>query len=472
MDDQHSNPLPTFPRPGNAPQKRHVIWPWILVLGVIVLGVIGYITHRQTADAAAAAGGGSRRGGGGAAGGLLMVTPAAAHTGDIGVYINALGIVTPLNTVSVLSRVTGQIVKVNYTEGQMVHAGDSLLEIDPAPFQAAVDQADGQLARDQALLENARLDLERYKEAYASNAIPKQQYDTQVATVDQDEGTVKLDQGNLDNAKVQLAYCHIAAPITGRVGLRLVDAGNVVQAGGTTPLVVITQLQPITVIFNVAEDYLPQIQKPLRAGKTLAADAFDRTQQEKIASGTLETLDNQIDTATGTLKLRALFTNEDETLFPNQFVNIRLQVDMHSNVLLLPNSAIQRNDTGAYVYLLSANQPEATNPMVPVPTAAAGTNRPAGQPATAAMQTITVGVTDGDISEVQGLDEGAQVAGDNFNRLTDGAKVIIRPAGSGAGGGTNSVAGGKGAKSGHRKKSSDQSTNQWSNPPGQKPADQ
>lgn len=469
MDQQRGNSTP-HSQPAGPVRARRRLWPWILIALVVVLAAIAYFNHRQAADASAAGGGGGRRGG---AGGPLMVTPATAHSGDIGVYINALGIVTPLNTVSVLSRVTGQIVKVNYTEGQMVHQGDSLVEIDPAPFQAAMDQAEGQLARDQALLENAELDLERYKEAYASNAIPKQQYDTQVATVDQDNGTVKLDQGNLDNAKVQLAYCHIAAPITGRVGLRLVDAGNIVQAGGSNPLVVITELQPITVIFNVAEDYLPQIQKPLRAGKTLAADAFDRTQQQKIASGTLQTLDNQIDTATGTLKLRAIFTNDDEALFPNQFVNIRLLVDTHSNVTLLPNSAIQRNDSGAFVYLLATNEVDATNQAAAALPNTSATNRPAGQPGTASMQPITVGVTDGDVSEVQGLDDGNQVAGDNFNRLTDGAKIVIRPAAAGgAGEGTNSVAGGKGVKSGHKRKSSGQSTNQWSNASSHPSADQ
>lgn len=468
MDQHRGNPAPSSLPPGSVRTRRRHLWPWIVGALLVVLAAIAYFTHRQTADASAA--GGGRRG---AAGGPLMVTPVTANVGDIGVYINALGIVTPLNTVSVLSRITGQIVKVNYTEGEMVRQGDSLIEIDPAPYQAAVDQAEGQLARDQAMLKDAKLDLERYKEAFASNAIPKQQYDTQVATVDQDQGTVKLDQGNLDNAKVQLAYCHITAPITGRVGLRLVDGGNIVQAGGSNPLVVITELQPITVIFNVAEDYLPQIQKPLRTGKVLAADAFDRTQQQKIASGTLQTLDNQIDTSTGTLKLRAIFTNDDEALFPNQFVNIRLLVETHSNVTLLPNSAIQRNDSGAFVYLLATNQVDATNQTAAALPNTSATNRPAGQPGTASMQPITVGVTDGDISEVQGLDDGNQVAGDNFNRLTDGAKVVIRPpAAAGGAGGTNTVGHVKGSKSGHKKKSADQSGGDGTNKPAEKTADQ
>jgi multidrug efflux system membrane fusion protein len=332
---------------------------------------------------------------------VLQVATAVATNGDISTYVNALGVVTPLNTVSVRSRVDGQLVKVNYQEGQMVRAGDPLAEIDSAPFQAALMQAEGQLARDEALLENARLDLDRYKQAFAKNAIPKQQLDTQVATVHQYEGAVKLDQGQVDNAKVQLAYCHLSAPISGRVGLRLVDAGNIVHATDVNPLVVITELQPITVIFNVAEDYLPQIQRQLRAQKTLAVDAFDRAQSRKLASGTLETLDNQIDTTTGTVKLKAVFPNEDESLFPNQFVNARLLVDTLSNAIVVPSAVIQRNAEGAFVYLLKPEQ-------------------------TVAAQAITVGTTEGAVTAVTGLAPGVVLAADNFNRLTDGAKVAIR----------------------------------------------
>jgi multidrug efflux system membrane fusion protein len=331
----------------------------------------------------------------------LVVATVAVQQGDIGIYVNALGVVTPLNTVSVKSRVDGQFVKVNYQEGQMIRAGDPLVEIDTAPFQAALVQAEGQFARDTALLENAYVDLDRYKEAFAKNAIPKQQLDTQVATVHQYEGTVELDQGQLDNAKVQLAYCHIAAPISGRVGLRLVDGGNIVHATDTNPLLVITQLQPITVIFNVAEDYLPQIQQQLRAGKMLAVDAFDRAQTKQIATGTLQTLDNQIDTTTGTVKLKAIFTNENESLFPNQFVNARLLVDTLRNTTLVPNMAIQRNAESAFVYLLKPDQ-------------------------TVAVQTIAVGTTDGNASAVEEIEPGAVVAADNFTRLTDGAKVTVR----------------------------------------------
>jgi multidrug efflux system membrane fusion protein len=303
--------------------------------------------------------------------------------------------------VSVKSRVDGTLVKVNYVEGQVVRAGDSLVEIDPAPFQAALLQAEGQLARDTALLENAHVDLDRYKEAFAKNAIPKQQLDTQVATVHQYEGTVKLDQGQMENAKVQLAYCHLVAPISGRVGLRLVDAGNIVHASDANPLVVITELQPITMIFSVAEDYLPQIQQQFRTGRKLVVDAFDRAQTKKLATGTLQTLDNQIDTTTGTVKLKAIFTNDDESLFPNQFVNARLLVDTLHDSTLLPNTAIQRNAQGAFVYSLSPDQ-------------------------TVAVKPITVGATDGNVSSVEGVDPGAVVVADNFNRLTDGAKVAVR----------------------------------------------
>jgi len=332
-----------------------------------------------------------------------MVSTATARKGDIGVHVSALGVVTPVNTVAVRSRVDGQIVKINYEEGQLVHQGDPLVEIDSGPFRAALTQAEGQLARDTALLENAKLDLERYKEALAKNAIPKQLLDTQMSAVHQYEGAVKLDEGQIENAKVQLAYCHIAAPITGRVGLRLVDAGNIIHANDTNPLVVITQLAPITVVFSVAEDSLPQIQQQIRRGKKLVVNAFDRAQQKKLAMGTLQTVDNQIDTTTGTIKIKALFPNEDESLFPNQFVNAQLLVDTHHEVTLVPNPVIQRNAQGAFVYLLKPDQ-------------------------TVAVLPITLGTTDGSISEVKGLEPDAVVAADNFNRLTDGAKVTVRSA--------------------------------------------
>lgn len=388
--DESSN-APSKPASGRKRRR----WVWVVVASVIILAVGGLFLFRHRLQPQSA------RPKAASSPPPLLIGTATAQKGDIGIYVNALGMVIPLNTVSVKSRVDGQLVKVNYQEGQLVHEGDALVEIDAAPFQAMLVQAEGQFARDSALLENARLDLDRYKEAFAKNAIPKQQLDTQVATVHQYEGTVKLDQGQVDNANVQLGYCHITAPLSGRVGLRLVDAGNIVHASDANPLVVITELQPITVIFNVAEDYLPQIQQQLRAGKILAVDAFDRAQTKTIAAGTLETLDNQIDTMTGTVKLKAIFTNDDESLFPNQFVNARLLVDTLHDTTLVPNTVIQRNAQGAFVYLLKPDQ-------------------------TAAMQQITVGTTDGTVSAVEGIEPGAVIAADNFNRLTDGAKVTVR----------------------------------------------
>jgi multidrug efflux system membrane fusion protein len=387
-------------RTGNPRPRRHRA-RWILAALIPAAIVTGIFIHSRRAQESRA------RSQASAKPPALMISTATAQKGDIGVYVRALGVVTPVNTVAVKSRVDGQLVKVNYQEGQQVKAGDELVEIDPAPFQAALAQAEGQLARDTALLENAKLDLERYREAFTKNAIPRQQFDTQGATVHQYEGTVKLDQGQVDNAKVQLGYTRITAPIDGRIGLRLVDVGNIVHSGDTSPLLIITQLEPITVIFNVAEDDLPKIQKQVRAGNQLAVDAFDRAQQNKLASGTLQTLDNQIDPTTGTIKLKALFPNTDGALFPNQFVNARLLVDTHRDVTLLPNPAIQRNAQSAFVYLLNPDH-------------------------TVSMHPVSVVTTDGNVSQVEGLEPGAVVAADNFNRLTDGAKVNVRPASTGS----------------------------------------
>ncbi len=404
MPDQPNSTASAVPPPvpkNEVSPKSPRRWPWILG-GVIVLVVlIAIILQRRQAKAQP----GTGKSGGGSP--PLMIGTATARKGDIGVYVNALGLVTPVNTVAVRSRVDGQLLKINYSEGQLVHVGDALVEIDSGPYRAALTQAEGQLARDTALLENARLDVERYKEAYAKNAVPKQQFDTQIATAHQYEGGLKLDQGQVENARVQLAYCHITAPITGRVGLRLIDAGNIVHANDSTPLVVITQLEPITIVFSVPEDSLPQIQQQVRKGMRLVVDAFDRAQQKKIATGTLQTLDNQIDTSTGTLKLKAFFQNEDVSLFPNQFVNVRLLVDTYHDVTLVPNPVIQRNAQGAFVYLLNTNQTVAVHP-------------------------VTVLTTDENVSAVEGLDPGAVVAADNFNRMVDGAKVVIRPPSDGS----------------------------------------
>jgi multidrug efflux system membrane fusion protein len=337
----------------------------------------------------------------------LPISTVTATTGDIGVYVNALGTVTPFNTVSLTARVAGQIAKVEYQEGQIVHVGDPLVEIDPAPFQAAVTQAEGQLARDQAQLDLAKINLQRDTDLLKKGVISKQEFDTQTATDHQSEGAVKLDQGNLDQAKVNLAYCHITSPIDGRVGLRLVDPGNIVQANGATPLVVITQLQPISVEFNVAEDSVPEIMQAMHGGQQPEVDAYDRANVKKLATGKVESFNSQIDNTTGTLRVRATFKNDDGVLFPNQFVNVRVLVDTHKGVTLLANNAIQRNDNGAFVYVVQPNQ-------------------------TVALKTITVGTTDGNVSEVQDLETGSIVAADSFNRLSDGAKVAIRPSASAA----------------------------------------
>ncbi len=318
-------------------------------------------------------------------------------------HVNALGLVTPEYTVNVRSRVDGQLVKVHYTEGQLVKKGAALAEIDDAPYRAALLQAEGQLGRDTAILENARRDLERYGEALARNAIPRQQYDTQIATVRQYEDVLKVDQGQLDSARVNLAYCHIKAPISGRIGLRLVDPGNIVHASDENPLLVITQVDPIAVVFSVAEDFLPEIQAELKKGHELSVVAFDRAQKERLAEGKLETLDNQIDPATGTLKLKALFPNPDGALFPNQFVNAQLLVNTHRDVTLIENPVLQRNAQGTFVYVVTSEE-------------------------TVRLHPVEVITTDGKRSEVGGLESGTVLAADNFNRLMDGAKVKPRPA--------------------------------------------
>jgi multidrug efflux system membrane fusion protein len=364
---------------------------WIAVL--LVFGIILWLVLRHHDESQTAAP--SRR----ALGGPVTVTTATAQKGNIGVYLDAIGTVTPVYTDSITSEVTGLVSQVHYKEGELVRKGQSLIEIDSRPFEAQLMQAEGTLERDTHVLEQAQMDLDRYREAWAKNGIPKQTLDDQDKLVLQDKGTVKLDQGIVQYDKVQVAFCHITAPITGRVGLRLVDPGNVVQANGTNPLVVITEVQPITVIFTVAEDNLGQVQAQTRHGKKLTVQAFDRTQQTKIADGKLLTFDNQIDTTTGTVKMRAIFDNKDDALFPNQFVNTKLLVKTLEGVTLIPTSTIQHNGQTAFVYLIQND--------------------------TAQIRNIKPGVTDGGNTAVEGINPGDVVASSSFEKLQNNSKVVV-----------------------------------------------
>jgi membrane fusion protein, multidrug efflux system len=385
--------------------KSHA-WLWIVALAVLVaLGVWYFRSSRASTEAQGAtqgAPGGAAKGGRGQGGpGVVPVVVATAQKGDLPVYYNGLGTVTAFNTVTVRSRVDGQIVKINFTEGQTVHQGDALVEIDPRPYQVQLEQAEGQIAKDQAQLRDVQVDYERYQLLFKEGVIPKQQVDTQQAQVGQYEGAIKADQGVIDNAKLQIVYAHITAPITGRVGLRLVDMGNIVHAADTTGLLVITQLQPISVIFSLPEDQLSQVLSKMH-GSELPVEAYDRDDTTKIAAGKLVTIDNQIDITTGTYKLKAVFGNENNVLFPNQFVNIHLLVDTKRNVTIVPSPAIQRGPQGTYVF---TTQPDNTVKIVPVTVALSSGN--------------SVGIS-------SGVQPGDTVVIDGQDKLQDGSKIEAR----------------------------------------------
>jgi multidrug efflux system membrane fusion protein len=335
----------------------------------------------------------------------VPVVAVAAKAADVGVYLTGLGSVTPLKTVTVKTRVDGQLMSIRFQEGQLVNPGDVLAEIDPRPFQAQLTQYQGQLERDQALLENARVDLERYRVLWAQDSIPKQQLDTQEYLLRQYEGAVKNDQGLIESTTVQLAYCRITSPIAGRVGLRRVDEGNIVHAADTSGIVVITQLQPIAVLFTIPEDSIPSVLDRLKRGLRLPVDAFDREERRKLSAGSLLTIDNQVDPATGTVRLKAVFANADNGLFPSQFVNARLQLDVKRGATVVPAAAIQRSPRGPFVYVVKPDHTVEARP-------------------------VTVGVTDGDdVSIDTGLPVGEPVVVDGAERLRDRSKVELQTRG-------------------------------------------
>ena len=371
--------------------RRH--W-WIVLLGICVIGFVAYLIFGGPSRTAKQQGPTTP---------AVPVVAVEAKKASFNVYINGLGSVTPINTITVHTRVDGQLMEVLYKEGQMVKSGDLLAKLDPRPFEVQLTQAEGQMVRDVAQLENARLDLERYRTLWAQDSVAKQQLDTQEALVRQLEGTVKNDQGQIDSAKLNLVYCQITAPVSGRVGLRLVDPGNIVHVTDTNGLVVITQLQPMTIIFPIPEDNLPQVLTRFKAGEHLPVEAYDREMRQKLAVGSLLTVDNQIDPTTGTVRLRAIFSNERNELFPNQFVNARLLVDVKRDATVVPSPAIQRGPQGTFVYVVKADR-------------------------TATVRAVTVGeIQGGEALISSGLSPGELVVVDGAERLREGTRVDLRP---------------------------------------------
>jgi len=367
---------------------------WLVLVAMIVAAAVWYFPRPDTQP---------KEAGRGRSGGPVPVGVVPVQKGDMPVSLSQLGTVTPLATVTVKTQINGYLTEVAFREGQMVKKGDVLAQIDPRPYQVALEQAEATLAKDQALLRNAQLDLERYNTLVAQNSIARQTRDTQVSLVAQNQATIKADQAQIDVQKLNLTYCRIVSPVTGRVGLRQVDAGNYVQTSDPNGIVVVTQLQPISVIFTVAEDNLPAVMKRVRAGASLPVSAFDRTGTTELGTGTLDTVDNQIDTTTGTVKLRAIFDNRDEVLFPNQFVNVRLLVNTMQDTDIVPVSAIQRGAPGTFVYVVSPEN-------------------------TVTVAKVKLGPSDGQrIAILSGLQPGESVVVDGTDRLRDGAKVTLAP---------------------------------------------
>ncbi len=448
----HQLPESTSP----SPRKRRHRWIWAVVL--IAFGLLFYwvITQHQKSQQAAMGAGGRR----GMATGPVPVVPATSKTGSLGIYLDAIGTVTPVYTDSITAQVTGVITEVHYREGQYVKKGDPLVDIDSRPYAAQLAEAQGTLERDQNLLAEAQMDLTRYQQAWAKNAIPRQTLEDQEKLVLQDQGTVKNDEGIVQYDQVQLAYCHITSPISGRVGLRLMDPGNLVTANSTTTLVVVTQMQPITVIFTLAEDNLGQVLAQIRKGTQLPVEAWDRSNTTQLATGKLLTVDNQIDTTTGTVKLRSQFVNANGALFPNEFVNTRLLVNTLENQILVPSSAIQHNGDTAFVYLIEPGAGKPAGPpqggTSPSPTSGAnpsggqgqgggsrkaggasgagsgqggnpngGGNGGGGKPYHVVMQLVKTGATDNGWTAVQGIKSGVMVANSSFDKLQDQADITL-----------------------------------------------